>query len=95
MVVAIHSREITMTVISLVSQFKNLNMKGVRSKLQKTAPKVHMGSGALPPRIAKELPKVHMGSGALPPRVAKELPKVHMGSGALPPRIATVMQKGH
>src|SRR5262247_3915906 len=82
----IHSQEITMKAISRVPQLKGLNMKVLYSK--QTVPKVHMGSGYTPPRIAKVLPKVRMGSGFTPPRIAKELPKVRMGSGFTPPRIA-------
>ena len=48
-------------------------MKHVTPTTKKTPPKVHMGSGVLPPRIAKALPKVGMGSGVAPPRISKHI----------------------
>ena len=39
-------------------------------QITEQAPKVRMGSGALPPRVAKHLAKIHMGSGAVPPRLS-------------------------
>ncbi len=48
-------------------------MKQVTPTTKKTPPKVHMGSGTLPPRIAKALPKVGMGSGVAPPRISKHI----------------------
>jgi len=71
----IHSREITVKAVSRVPQLRSENMKAVCSKMQTTTPKVHMGSGFLPPRIAKELPKVRMGSGFTPPRIATVMQK--------------------
>ena len=61
----------------------------------KHLPKVCMGSGALPPRVAKHVPKVQMGTGDLPPRVVKHIPKVQMGTGALPPRVIKHVPKVH
>jgi hypothetical protein len=47
----------------------------MNSNLTKRNPKVRLGTGDAPPRLAKHLRKVQMGTGDAPPRLAKHIPQ--------------------